>query len=82
MTSEEMEKLGVYPCAFRFEDDRDLRVEWRGGAWAITNRGDCLNRDGKWEYEPQPSSRTPEFFERCRFGLDEALRLAVQLIKR
>ena len=35
--------------------------------WAIIQRGTCLNKEGKWEFEPMPSSRTEEFFERTRF---------------
>ena len=42
--------------------------------WAIRRGACCLNHDGNWEYEPLPSSRTDEFFARCRFATaDEAL---------
>jgi hypothetical protein len=46
--------------------------------WAVRTRSWCLNRDGEWEHEPIPSSRTAEFFARCRFSLGEALALAEQ----
>ena len=42
---------------------RDKSVKWRVASGPL-----CLNRQGTWEHEPQPSSRTPEFFERCRFA--------------
>lgn len=60
--------------AYRVEEAPLVRVEWCGeDKWAIRNRGECLNRNGEWEYEPLPSSRTDEFLERCRFSLADAL---------
>lgn len=49
-------------------------VEQRDGTskWAIRQGGNCLGRQGEWEYEPSPSSRDEEFFQRCRFGSAEA----------
>lgn len=49
------------------------RASWRefGEKWAIRMLGHCLNKDGKWEYEPMPSSRDDEFFKRCRWGSAE-----------
>lgn len=45
--------------------------------WAVCLRGYVLNKKGKWEYEPIPSSRTDAFLKRCRFnGLLEAVRAA------
>jgi hypothetical protein len=35
--------------------------------WAVRRHGDCLNKQGEWEYEPMPSSRDDEFLARCRF---------------
>lgn len=36
--------------------------------FAVRNdMGQCLNKDGEWEYEHQPSSRDAAFYERCRF---------------
>ena len=35
--------------------------------YAVRQSGACLNRFGEWEYEPIPSSRDDEFFNRCRF---------------
>jgi hypothetical protein len=42
-----------------------------GDRWAIRAWGYCLNRDGKWDYEPMPSSRTDAFFARCRYATPE-----------
>ena len=42
--------------------------------YAIRRGRSCLNKLGEWEYEPFPSNRTEEFFERCRYSsLEEAL---------
>lgn len=62
----------------RFDaDDITLRrMPQRKGAdkWAIYNRGAVLSKDGDWEYEPTPSSRTDEYLQRCRFdSMQEAL---------
>ncbi len=35
--------------------------------WCIREGGECLRRDGEWEYEPQPSSRTDEFIAATRW---------------
>lgn len=39
--------------------------------WAVRDGGDCLNKKGKFEYEPMPSSRTEDFLNRCRFSSTE-----------
>lgn len=42
--------------------------------WKITDSTSCLNKYGKWEYEPLPSSRTGDFYSRCRYEtLEDAL---------
>lgn len=38
-----------------------------GVRWAIRQVGCCLNKRGKWEREPMPSSRTDAFKRRCRW---------------
>lgn len=45
------------------------RVPQREGMplWAIRESGACLNKQGEWELEPMPSSRTKAFFRRCRW---------------
>lgn len=48
-----------------------------GPSWAIMGDGSCLNHHGDWEWEPQPSSRTDEFFARCRWSdLHESIAFA------
>ena len=39
--------------------------------WAIREMGLCLNKRGKWEIEPIPSSRTAAFLKRCRWNTAE-----------
>ena len=69
-------------------DDDPIYVKWRGQQygrgpvrWAVVLGNGypawVLNKDGEWEYEPQPSSRDDEFFARCRWeSFDEALAAA------
>jgi hypothetical protein len=42
-------------------------IEYRGPGWVVCSFSQVLNKDGYWECEPQPSSRTEEFRERTRF---------------
>jgi hypothetical protein len=45
----------------------------RGPAlWKVTQGGNCLTKDGHWEYEPLPSSRDDAFLARCRFETADA----------
>jgi hypothetical protein len=83
MNPDEMAKHGIRATVYSLEDS-EIKVEDRGaGAWAVTNGGhSCLNTDLEWEYEPLPSSRTQEFFERCRYGLPAALQIAVEARRR
>ena len=41
---------------------------YAGEKWCVRRRGDCLNHDAEWEWEPSPSNRNDEFYARCRFG--------------
>lgn len=44
-----------------------------GVRWAVRDQfNSCLNKGGEWEYEPSPSNRDDEFFERCRWDTKEA----------
>ena len=36
-------------------------------SWAIRYDGSVLNKNGEWEWEPQPSSRDDDFINRTRF---------------
>jgi len=58
-------------------DKRPVYIEVREGPkgrkYAVTRDSEVLAKDGAWEYEPMPSSRTDEFIERTRFNsFDEA----------
>lgn len=47
---------------------------YEGDRWAVRRTGSVLNRYGEWEYEPMPSNRDNEFYDRCRFhALEEAV---------
>jgi hypothetical protein len=49
--------------------------------WAVTRNSDVLNRSGKWEWEPNPSSRTDAFLRRTRYAtVDEALAAARRVL--
>jgi hypothetical protein len=37
-------------------------------SYAVRFHGNCLSRDGEWEWEPQPSSRDQEFLESHRWS--------------
>lgn len=42
--------------------------------WSVNHHGNVLNKEGEWEYEPQPSSRDAAFLNRCRFAsVEEAV---------
>ena len=42
--------------------------------YAVRKRSWCLHRNGTWDYEPQPSSRTDAFLKTHRFAtFDQAL---------
>jgi|GEM_PF-2936874 len=45
------------------------RARQQSGAvqWAVRRDGMVLNKQGEWETEPQPSNRSDDFLERCRF---------------
>ena len=46
-------------------------------AWAVVESRFVWTKEGKWEFEPMPSSRTPGFIKRARFGtLEEAFEAA------
>jgi len=56
----------------------------RGGArkWKIARGFDeVLNKQGQWEDEPIPSSRTDDFLARCRFDSLEECAAAIRAMK-
>ncbi len=82
-----LSKYGIVPCAYRVptrfypvesKDKRYVTIEWRDvDRWAIVDGGLVLARDGEWEVERQPSSRTNGFKERTRYPLAEAMQRAI-----
>lgn len=68
-------------------DRSAITVEWRGGGTWTISRGpnwsmnQVWNDMGKcWEYEPLPSNREPEFLERTRYSLVDAMKIAATLV--
>ena len=49
---------------------------YSGERWCVKRGGTCLNKKGEWEFEPRPSARDDEFYDRCRF---ETLQESVNL---
>jgi len=69
-------KVSVYELEF-WEGTIDVRLERvqqidGSDLWAIREKGCCLNKQGEWEIEPIPSSRTSAFYKRCRWKSAEA----------
>lgn len=75
--------ITLTPIVYAIEGS-DLTIESRGpGAWVVrTQYGDVLGVDGAWDWEPMPSSRTPEFISRTRHTLERAQELALAEIER
>lgn len=86
MTGVKITAYDVLPTAYDTAKARDLyhfiiKVEYRGiGKWAVVWMGSVLNRDGEWEWEPSPSNREDDFFERCRFTRTDALKRAREAV--
>lgn len=59
----------------------ERRKQREGGAsWAIVRGQACFTREGIWECEPMPSSRTDEFLARARYdSLEYAMGVGVTL---
>lgn len=57
------------PEKYSISGHKDVYIESRGyGHWAISHCSSVLARDGYWEYEPFPSSRTQDFIKRTRWN--------------
>jgi hypothetical protein len=62
----------VRAVKFELNGEYGIYVEDRGkGKWAVTYGGMCLGRNGEWDYEPMPSSRTDEWIAANRFDSPE-----------
>jgi hypothetical protein len=74
-------RVGIIPEALAPMDADTfcINVEYRGNdLWAVKFLSRCLDSEGRWDYEPQPSSREDEWLATHRFDLDTALRLAIE----
>ena len=51
-----------------------IRTRWKNAeqSWAIRQFGACLNKNGEWIDEPQPSDRDEAFFANCRWPTAQA----------
>lgn len=49
--------------------------------WAVRKGGMCLTNEDEWIWEPQPSSRDEEFYERTRWIMGVALKKARRIAK-
>ena len=61
-------------------DAADFYVECRAGfhgdLWAVTQRGQCMERSGEWQWEPIPSNRDEDYYAAARYDRDTALAIA------
>lgn len=86
MSRYEVSEYRVYPTGYdeaTFSDKHtwSITVVERGDdSWAVKGNSGVLNRDGEWEYEMSPSSRTDEFLRRCRFTREHALERALEVV--
>lgn len=54
-----------------FVDDvkrHSVRVGSAGELWGIFAHGGCLDKTGYWQFQGMPSSRPPDFADRCRYS--------------
>lgn len=58
--------------------ERIVSPFYNGERFAVRHIGSVLSVNGKWEYEPFPSSRDDAFYERCRFATFEAAKRAAE----
>ncbi len=72
-----MSKLTPIEYSYDAYNGSLLTIRFMGSGWAILKDGSThsvLNKNGEWEIQLQPSSRTEDFFQRCRYEtLDEAV---------
>ncbi len=70
--------LCVGPITVERREQRDGSIKW-----AVMSPGNALTKNGKWEMERLPSSRTEAYLARARFDtLDEAWLAAEKAVRR
>ena len=71
--------MKLIPMRYGIEtDDPELKrmtIQQRGeNAWAVVDEcGFVLAKNGQWDYEPMPSSRTEKFIRNTRFRISTLL---------
>lgn len=84
MSTKAVTEYTVYPTGYDTNDEEGpiftVAVTNRGKGWAVCWMGEVLNDSNQWEYEPQPSSRDDDFYNRCRFTQDDALDRAFAVV--
>lgn len=85
-----MNEPELIPTEWRFADDllhyelygvtihHQVSPFYPGIRYAVRCGGSVLSIDGKWEWEPLPSSRDDEFYRRFRFPSFEAASAAAR----
>lgn len=70
--------MKIEPISYGIRDDNQFGMSLDyvgGGMWALRCRHERVTRKGDLIYEPQPSSRTKQFFKRTQFTLDEGIEM-------
>lgn len=76
----------ITEVTFTPDDDpywrRAITVQWRGAEDHCVKQGSKVwdETAGRWEWEPQPSSRDDDFIARTRYPYDKATAIAVRLL--
>lgn len=84
LQADEGKDAELIPCAYRIGPIAlgAVKIEEVGqiegpSLWAVRQNGNCLNKQGEWEWEPMPSGRDDEFLARCRFASASEARAAI-----
>ena len=69
------ESLINFATSFIIDELLDITLEKRSPTtWVIFSSGQCLNKEGEWDYERTPSNRTDEYIASTRFNsIEEAV---------
>jgi hypothetical protein len=67
-------RVSAVPATYPEARHWTLTVEHRGPrAWAVCWSGMCLSDRGRWDIEPSPSGRTPDWLAHHRFSRADAI---------
>jgi hypothetical protein len=85
MLTDHVTEYTFYPSSLR-PGDREahawaITVSWKSeGRWAVVRGSECLDAEGRWDYERLPSARATEWKKRFRFSREEAIRIAREMV--